>query len=170
MKNTLFIITTTLTIIFSSCSRNDNLRNRIYFDDKTSNIQTSLLRIIPLLKKVSSPININKGYGYDGENLSVNNSLVTGQLIDTIKVLSKLNQNEKRDFVEIVRYLRTNEIYSGWFDDYLGVWLFEYRSIPEDDSSDVRVIAMLSKEDLDRNNLKIKILDKKDKIYLIKFR
>jgi uncharacterized pyridoxamine 5'-phosphate oxidase family protein len=131
MKNNFFLVLILITALFASCNRAESMRNKINFNDNFTNVQDSLLKIIPLLKKIQEPVNINKGYDYRGDNLFVNNKPINSASLDTIPTLSKLSENEKKDFLKIAYYLRSNEITSGSYDNYLGLWLFEYRYLPE---------------------------------------
>jgi hypothetical protein len=70
----------------------------------------------------------------------------------------------------MTRYLNSNEINAGSYDNYLGLWLFEYRYLPEGASEDSRVIATLNKMDAMRNKSKIIFLDHNEKLYLLKFK
>ncbi len=170
MKNKYILMLILLTMIFASCNSSDTRRNKISFNDSVTNVQDSLLKVIPLLEKIQEPININKGYDYREDKLFVNNRIVGDVSLDTIQSLSKLSNGEKKEFINITRYLHSNEINSGSYDNYLGLWLFEYRYLPDGASTDSRVIAVVKQTDITRNQFKIEVLDHKKMLYLLKFK
>lgn len=170
MKTKFFLMLILLAMIFASCTSSDIRRNEISFNDSLTNVQDSLMKVIPLLEKIQEPININKGYDYRNDKLFVNNQAVRDVSLDTIRTLSKLSNVEKKEFINITRYLHSNEISSASYDSYLDLWLFEYRYLPEGASTDSRVIAVLKQTDITRNQLKVEVLDHKRMLYLLKFK
>jgi hypothetical protein len=170
MRNKHFFILILLTVGFNSCNRNEVRRNKISFNDSFETVQDALLKIIPLMEKIQEPIDVNKGYDYRDNKLFINNRAIDNVSLNTIQALSKLSNDEKKEFVNMTRYLNSNEINAGSYDNYLGLWLFEYRYLPEGASEDSRVIATLNKMDAMRNKSKIIFLDHNEKLYLLKFK
>lgn len=170
MKNKYFLMLILLAMIFASCNSSDIRRNEISFNDSITNVQDSLLKVIPLLEKIQKPVNINKGYDYRNDKFFVNNRTVDDVSLDTIQTLSKLSNGEKKEFINITRYLHSNEINSGSYDSDLGLWLFEYRYLSEGANTDSRVIAVVKQAEITRNQLKIEVLDHKKMLYLLKFK
>ena len=148
-------------------------RDKILFKDNLRNVQDSIMKITGLLSKIQDPVVINKGYDYKFEKLFINNKSVDVKNVDSInkvQVLSILSNPEKREFINLSLYLKSNEITSGYFDRYLGVWLFDYRYLPEAHDLDYRAIAILKKGDIIRDRPSIDILDQKNMLYLLSFR
>jgi hypothetical protein len=172
MKTYIIFLSLVLTIACTSCNRGNELINKIIFNDNIENVQDSLLKITQLLTKIKDPVVINKGYSYTLGNLVVNNMLIdTTEIakLDTIQAISNFSKSEKLEFIKLCVYLKSNRITSGYFDTYLGLWLFDYRYSPAGESIDDRAISLLNKKDIFRDRRSIKILDHKGMIYLLSF-
>jgi len=165
-----FLILILSIVIFASCNRMDSKRDKIIFNDKSLSIRDSLLKIIPLLNKIQNNDIFNKGYDYRRDSLYINNQFFDVKEINSLQALSRLDTNEKKELAKIANYLYKNEIAAGSFDKYLSLWLFEYRYLPAGDSSDSRVITMLSNSDEARIKSKVIVLDNKEGLTLLKFR
>jgi hypothetical protein len=173
MKNYIKSLIIILITICNSCNMDNANRDKIVFKDNLRNVQDSIVKITGLLSKLQDPVSINKGYNYKFEKLFINNKVVDNKnvySIDKAQVLSALTNSEKLEFINLSLYLKSNEITSGYFDQYLGIWLFDYRYLPEANDSDYRAIAILKKEDVVRDRSSITILDQKGTLYLLSFR
>jgi len=124
MKNTKIFIVPFILVMFLSCNNDTNHRNKIEFQNKNSEVQDSIIKIIALLKKIQDPSNVNKGYDYRKDDLFINNVKTNIAHIGAIFALSKFTDNEKRQFVNLTRYLKLNNISSGSYDTYLKLWVF----------------------------------------------
>jgi hypothetical protein len=169
MKTCKYIISLFLLLSFLSCSRNAK-RNKIDFQSDIGLVQDSIIKISSLLDKIEDPVKINKGYDFREEGLFINNIHTNAIWIDTARALAKLTKNEKRQFLHLSDFLKRNDITSGSYDPYLGLWTFEYDYLPNGDNEDARVITILNDDDKNRISSKAIILDHQKMTYLLKYR
>ncbi|MES2108530.1 MAG: hypothetical protein V4577_07280 [Bacteroidota bacterium] len=156
-------------ILFTSC-RLSPFRNKILFKNSIADVEKSINEIIELLNKVKDPITINKDYDFREDTLFVNGVHVISTSIDTISALSKLSRRERLRFVDLSKVLKLNNITAASFDTYLNLWVFEYRFLAGEEGEDVRIIAVLNPADKQRIDSKVTVLDKKQEIYLLKYK
>jgi hypothetical protein len=112
----------------------------------------------------------NTNYYFHGNNLYINSSRVGNVdsiILDTVKAFSRFSNSEKIKFMALTKYLVQNQITSGYLEQSLNIWLFEYRELPNGDFHDTRQIAAIRFQDSIILKSQSKILDRKNKLFLI---
>lgn len=157
-----------IVVIVSSCSKNPVERNTIVFEAEIRDVQDSLItmmKLLTLLPKRSDNLNIN--YTIKRGKLYANYSFLKDSIIEVGNPFSPFGGSEKKDFTSLAIYLNKNHISSAYFDESSSLWRFIYRDIPDITYNDSRDIVVLSNKEAKPIELTDKILDKKDRLYLV---
>lgn len=174
MKRNLIILSIGL---FSSCYYNAAERNKISFKDKIDNVEVALSKMEALIKKLPSNQDFNINYEIKDNFIEVNNGPGRGDSASyyTNRALRVLTASESKQFVELAKYLKRNNITAGYLYSNSSLCLFTYKENPEDTFDDLREITFskdsnnsIVKEEykiLDRTDIVILVAPKKARIY-----
>ena len=125
-----------------SCNRtNDELRDRIVFNDNIDTVQNAMLRIITYmdsLPAIAEDGGISQFYVIHGDYLQIsgfpkrkiNNSILPG-----------LTSKSRSEFIQLVLFLKRNFITSVYKTSN-NTWFYDYRAFSNPDSEDPRDIVL----------------------------
>ena len=148
-----------------SCS-NPIEKNTIVFNDDLKEVENRLNETSVFLHELSQG-ELNKNYYFRKDILFINNNRIGN--IDSISYnkvsVPNLDKINTRKFIENIKFLRKNEISSGYIDQSIGgIVLYTYRD-NDDTYNDIRHIVLIEAA----NNPNLKVLDKKRNLLLVAY-
>jgi hypothetical protein len=136
-------------------------------------VESSITKMQGLFSTIpESRTGFNKGYFFQKENISFNGidcGNINSVKIDTVKAIVNFKKEEKKEFIKLCKYLKSQQITSCYFDGSLGFWMFEYRETDDGDFNDARNIILYQAKDSLAIKKHFKILDRKNRLLLVAY-
>ncbi|NBW35358.1 MAG: hypothetical protein EBR30_10140 [Cytophagia bacterium] len=161
-------------IAVNSCSQiSEPLRNKISFNDETSQVLDSiyimeeLLRKLPKGEVISSFVD-NDGYLFvNAKKIGLMKNALTNSLIRNDSIFVNFTDKDYKRFISITTYLLRNQIGYSMKNNLSGLFVHGYRETSENTYNDVREIMIYV--DTTSKNFKnyYQILDSKENMVLV---
>jgi hypothetical protein len=160
-------------LISNACTQNFTLeRDTMSFKTPSKTVEDSIRRMNNLMKQL--PKNAEMiNYFFDDDNKLYVNNLKLGSLKsiipDSVIIFKKMNDIEKKSFLNIALSLKENEISGNYFDALFNTWRYSYKRT-EDNSFRMYRDIFLKDENTSLDNIKQAhtILEEKGDLILIK--
>jgi hypothetical protein len=164
MQRSRLFIVLTLVLICYSCNQSKDF-DTIKFSD-TEKVYDSIIRLNNLFSKLSdSAYHKQKNYEFSSDTLYINEEKITDFTIDNAEVLKEYNTIEKREIVNLIKFLKLHDIQAAGLDTQAGLWFYYYGNGGDDDFNRFLTITNNSSDSFRLTLLNV-ILESRDGILL----
>jgi|SRR5215831_12534460 len=173
MKLKVLLLNFSIPVCLLSCNFfNSPQANKIKFASPIDEIEDSILKLNGILDKLPRAEDMRNYYFGDRDILFINHTQIGSPdhlKLDSLDLLSGFSYADKSEFLNIINYLKSNQITGSYHEPNAKMWFYDYYNtcdIGFDDCRNIVVVRQLS-DQKQLENAPFKIIDQRDRMFLI---